>query len=239
MDRVLSQHSSGQPFPAPRPPPLGLPTLGTWPDRHYISKVPSSRSQSLVLSSQCHVSALCPISRSYLHVPSPNPVSMSHLHVPSPSPISTSHLHVPLHVPSPHPIFVFHLHVPSPRPTSCPISTSHLPVPSPRPISMSHLHIPFPGRVPPTSCTAVTPAAALTTNHGGTAPEPCSAHQDHSAGLRYDRGRAWARPWGVGGETQGNSATRCHRGIAIVMCHGDGARSSQVMGVAVAVGVDR
>lgn len=209
MDRVLSQHSSGQPFPAPRPPPLGLPTLGTWPDRHYISKVPSSRSQSLVLSSQCHVSALCPISRSYLHVPSPNPVSMSHLHVPSPSPISTSH-------------FMSHLHIPS----SCSIS-------------MSHLHVPFPGRVPPTSCTAVTPAAALTTDHGGTAPEPCSAHQDHSAGLRYGRRRAWARPWGVGGETQGNSATRCHRGIAIVMCHGDGARSSQVMGVAVAVGVDR
>lgn len=222
MDRVLSQHSSGQPFPAPRPPPLGLPPLGTWPDRHYISKVPSSRSQSLVLSSQCHVSALCPISRSYPHVPSPNPVSMSHLHFPSPCPISKSHLHVP-----------------SPRPTSCPISTSHLPVPSPRPISMSHLHVPFPGHVPPTICTAVTPAAALTTNHGGTAPEPCSAHQDHSAGLCYGRGRAWARPWGVGGETQGNSATRCHRGIAIVMCHGDGARSSQVMGVAVAVGVDR
>lgn len=131
MDRVLSQHSSGQPFPAPRPPPLGLPTLGTWPDRHYISKVPSSRSQSLVLSSQCHVSALCPISRSYLHVPSPNPVSMSHLHVPSPSPISTSHFMSHLHIPSSCSISMSHLHIPS----SCPISTSHLHVPPPRPIS--------------------------------------------------------------------------------------------------------
>ena len=174
-----------------------------------------------------------PVSGAQLPVPCLS--SVSHFQVLSPCPISKSCLYVP----SPFSISMSHLQVPSPRPTSCPISTSHLPVPSPRPISMSHLHVPFPGRVPPTSCTAVTPAAALTTNHGGTAPEPCSAHQDHSAGLCYGRGRAWARPWGVGGETQGNSATRCHRGIAIVMCHGDGARSSQVMGVAVAVGVDR
>lgn len=174
-----------------------------------------------------------PVSGAQLPVPCLS--SVSHFQVLSPCPISKSCLYVP----SPFSISMSHLQVPSPHPTSCPISTSHLPVPSPRPISMSHLHVPFPGHVPPTICTAVTPAAALTTNHGGTAPEPCSAHQDHSAGLRYDRGRAWARPWGVGGETQGNSATRCHRGIAIVMCHGDGARSSQVMGVAVAVGVDR
>lgn len=174
-----------------------------------------------------------PVSGAQLPVPCLS--SVSHFQVLSPCPISKSCLYVP----SPFSISMSHLQVPSPRPTSCPISTSHLPVPSPRPISMSHLHVPFPGRVPPTSCTAVTPAAALTTDHGGTAPEPCSAHQDHSAGLCYGRGRAWARPWGVGGETQGNSATRCHRGIAIVMCHGDGARSSQVMGVAVAVGVDR
>lgn len=176
-----------------------------------------------------------PSAMSQLCVPFPGPISMSHLQILSLCPISMSHLQVPSPRPTLCPISTSHLHVPSP----CPISTSHLPVPSPRPISMSHLHVPFPGRVPPTSCTAVTPAAALTTDHGGTAPEPCSAHQDHSAGLCYGRGRAWARPWGVGGETQGNSATRCHRGIAIVMCHGDGARSSQVMGVAVAVGVDR
>jgi len=118
---VLSQHSSGQPFPAPRPPPLGLPTLGTWPDRHYISKVPSSRSQSLVLSSQCHVSALCPISRSYLHVPSPNPVSMSHLHVPSPCPTHTFHPYVPF---------------------LCPIPLSYPCVPFLCPCPVSQLHVP-------------------------------------------------------------------------------------------------
>lgn len=59
----------------------------------------------------------------------------------------------------------------------CPISKFHLYVPTPRPISCL-----------PTSCTAVTPAAALTTSCGGSASDTRRAHQHHSAGLCYDGG---------------------------------------------------
>lgn len=115
-----------------------------------------------------------------------------------PAPSAVSRLHVPFLFLCP--ISKFCLYVPSP----CPVSTSHF-----QTLPPYQLHCCDSG-----SCSHHQPWR-YSPRHPQSPPAPsCRAL------LRW--GRASARPWGVGGETQGNSATRCHGGVAVVMGHGDG-----------------